>query len=95
MVDFVDFGVGVSMLSKAKLCCLGVLDPGLGLVFCSEYGLEGVSWKFFRICFSCGFSAGSCLSNQFHHHGNPPDRVSVTGVCVDFGVAFHNWWQSE
>ena len=53
MVDLVDFGVGVSMLSNAKCCGFWLLEAGRGLVFCSEYGLVGVSWKVFRIWFSC------------------------------------------
>lgn len=47
MVDFVDFGVGVSMLSNPKLCCFGVLACARGLGLISEVGLGGVSWKFF------------------------------------------------
>jgi hypothetical protein len=42
-VDFEDLGVGVSILSNPKCCCLWLLDGGLGLAFISERGLGGVS----------------------------------------------------
>lgn len=42
-VDFEDLGVGVSILSNPKYCCLWLLDEGLGLGFNSECGLGGVS----------------------------------------------------
>ena len=35
---------GVPRLSNAKGCGLWLLEAGRGLVFCSEYGLVGVSW---------------------------------------------------
>lgn len=42
-VDFEDLGVGVSILSNPRCCCLWLLDEGLGLGFISECGLGGVS----------------------------------------------------
>lgn len=95
--DFVNFGVDVSMLYKAKgwRCCPGVLEPGLRLVFCYEYDLGGMNCKFFRSCFPCGFDVtGSCLSNQFCHNGNLLNHIFVMSVWVYFGVAFHNCTKS-
>lgn len=59
IADFVDFGVGVSMISKPKGCCLWLLywGHGLGLGFISETALGGVSWKLFMIWLSGGFYA--------------------------------------
>lgn len=82
MVDLEDLGVGVSILilSNTKGLCLWLLG-GLGLGLSSECGLGGVSWKFFTALLSGGLLVeGNCLSNQFHHHGNPPDRMSERGV---------------
>lgn len=95
IADLVDFGVPTSILSIPYLCCLGVLEAGCGLFFCSEYGLGGVIRKFFKTWLPWGFVEGSCLSNQFHHHGNPPDRTSDPGVWVEVGVAFHNCRKSQ
>lgn len=81
IVDLEDLGVGVSILSNTKGLCLWLLG-GLGLGLSSECGLGGVSWKFFTALLSDGLilAEGNCLSNQFHHHGNPPDRISERGV---------------
>lgn len=92
MVDFADFGVGVSMLLNSKLCCLWVLACTRGLGLISEFGLGGVSWKFFMAEVSGVLAPGSWRSNQFHHHGNPPDLISARDVWADFGVDFHNCW---
>lgn len=76
MVDLVDFGVGMSMmLSKVNW-----LDCGLGLGFNSEFGLVGVNWKVFVAWFSGKSVGGNRRSNQFHHHGNTPDRMLGTPV---------------
>lgn len=81
MVDFVDLGVGVSIVSNAKLRCFWLLDGGLGLGLSSEFGLGGVAWKvFMTLVLSGGLDGGSCLSNQLYHHGNPPARISARGV---------------
>lgn len=81
MVDLVDLGVEVSIVSNAKLRCFWLLDGGRGLGFSSEFGLGGVSWKvFMTLVLSGGLDGGSCLSNQLYHHGKPPARMSARGV---------------
>lgn len=41
--DLLDLGVGVSIPSNPKCCCLRLLGDGLGVGFISECGLGGVS----------------------------------------------------
>lgn len=81
MVDLVDLGVGVSMVSNVKGRCFWLLDGGRGLGLSSEFGLGGVTWNvFMTLMLSGGLGGGSCFSNQLYHHGNPPARMSARGV---------------
>lgn len=104
-----DLGVGVFKPSYPNCLWWWSLDGkscGLGgFVSDADAGLVGVRWKVFVAVFVVG-GGGGCVSwlfddddagigrsSQFHHHGNPLDRMSVSDSCVDFGVAFHSWWE--